>query len=73
MELHHLCQFVHHGKNWGHLKYYYMEQYLLLTNIKASQTLIKPLKIFKTFKIGEVRNFLTIDIHAFKNFCHNHC
>jgi hypothetical protein len=63
MELHRLCQFVHHGKNWGHLKYYYMEQYLrtlLLTNIKALQTLIKPLKIFKTFTIGEVRNFLTI-------------
>jgi hypothetical protein len=48
-------------KGGGHLKYYYIEQYLLLlTNIKALQTLIKSLKIFKTFKIGEVRNFLTI-------------
>jgi len=48
-------------KNWGHLKYYYMEQYLLLLiNIKALQTFIKPLKIFKTVKTGEVRNFLTV-------------
>ena len=47
MELHHFCQFVNHGKNWGHLKHHYMEQHLirslLLTNIEDLQTLITPL------------------------------
>jgi len=50
MELHHLCQFVHHGKKMGALKHYHVEQYLirtlLLTNIEDLQTTIKPSSIY---------------------------